>query len=786
MASPPGIGSATRAERAFAAAVALGSLLSALLVLFAPPLPYWGDRHTPHTHKPPLQLSSGSTVEQTFRWERRDLDRVALWFTPATLPKTGSLALDVIGPKDIRSAVVDFRDIPSSGISVSSFATPLRAPEGSEGRLRLRLRENRSIYLQYQITSSIYPDGRLFLDGKEIRGDLAFQMRYERPALGSRTAHVLFALAILAAGVITARLALRPATNSGDVPPLKRRDLLIAAVLGLSVSAFYGWFLLRPGFWVGAGDFSKDAAYLATGGEALRQGAWPAWSHLTCGGMAALGNPEGSTISLGTLFATVLPPDRALLLLLTIEGGLAAAGTLLLARTLGLGIGGSLTAALVTSLSSSFAYRTVEGLTPVGGAVAFLPWVFLGLVRARNSSPWWMIFSGTALAGMFLRGDVHVVVGVIIVLTAWSLVDATRHRSLKPLILLAGIGAVSYLWSSVKILPYLEEPSLIQRALPPYVAPLLRFGLFDDALLRLHDRDVTVPVLHGERPERWGNFGAYVGLIPLGLATLGLLTRSPLRTFLGVSLGISLLLSEGTFFEDLLRHSTVLGSLLRIPTRLFSVAVLFLGLAAGLGVVRLTSRLPRRPRSLANAAIVGLLLFDLSRATGGILNRNLAWDSAPPPSEPDVPTLAPHANVSPRHQRHPTKLLRAGFLLPQICGDQNNPPIFVKNLHTDIPLTAAPAALAPNRIILSAPPGPADVTIRERFVSAWSPSAGTVLEDRTGAVHLVLPRGHPEVVELRHVDPLARAEQVIFVLFLLTLGVLAARGARGIFSLFRL
>lgn len=769
-----------------------GSVLAAVLMFLAPPLPQWGDRHTPHVHKPPLLLSSGNQVEQTFRFEERSLDLVLLWAnTRVPLPTEGGVLLDVERDGATREARVAFRDVPPSGVLAFALKPPLHARLSSPGVLRVRLTNpDQTIALKYQITERIYAEGEIrYPPDKRVHGDLAFQLRYQRPALGTRTRQGLSALALALAGIVAAFL-LRPSMSS--TPPrstLGRREIWLALMVGAAVAVFYGIFLLRPGFWIGPTDFSKDAAYLASAADALRAGAWPVWSHRTCGGMALLGNPEGNTLSLGTLLALALPPDRALLWLLVLEAGLGGAGAFVLGRVLKLSRAGSVAAAVISLLSASFAYRIVEGLTPVGGAVAFLPWVFIGLIsaiRGPSAGPW-IFLTGTALAAMFLRGDVHVVVGVALIVAVWCVAVAVQRRTWRPLGVLLGIASVSLLWGNIKLLPYLEQPTLIGGELPPYVVPLAGARLLDDAFFRLHDRTFTVRPLHDKRPETWGNFGMYVGIPTVILGAIGLGTKHPSRWLVALAVLGTFLLSEGSLFEAVLRHMGPLDVLLRIPSRLWSIFTLFLGLSAGIGLDRLARYLPTTLRRVGIGVLLLALTLDLGTATATVFTNNLAWNSAPPTLRPAGPTLMSHASVSPNHERHATKLLRSGFLLPRICGDQNNPPIFTKSITDQVPLADVPSELRPNRILLVQPPGPAALTVRARSLSAWVANDAVVLEHAPpGALHLpdgslevVTPRTTPSVLELRFVDPLAPAEQLLFFVLLSALGLAGTNAISG-------
>lgn len=764
-----------RLRYGLSALLAAGAMVAAAFVLAAPALPQWGERHLPHLQLPPLLLRSGQTAAQTVRWEASPLDTVVLRVdAEQPRPGDGGIALTIEAGGRTEEHAIAFADVPPSGITVFALPNPLPVEPGSLGTLRVRLTQPaQQVALSYQLDSSKYPEGELTQPNKSTQGDLAFQLRYRRPALGSAQAHRGAAALLVLAGLVTAAI-LRWSPGSRNEEKLSKNDLWCALACGAVVMACYSLVLLRPGLWVGAGDFSKDAAYLATAAAALKSGSWPTWSHLTCGGMAALGNPEGNTISLGTLLALVVPPDRALLALLAVEGALSAIGTYVLARALGASRAGSATAALIASLSASFAYRIVEGLTPVGGAVAFSPWVFLGLVQTlKTKTGWWVLLSGTALAAIFLRGDVHVIVGVGALVVLWLLLAALFARSRWPLIVLAGIGATSLLFGSMKILPYFEQPKLIGGELHPYVVPLARFGLLDDALFRQHDRSFAVKPLHDRRHEQWGNFGAYVGLLPVVLAGIGALSRRRDRVLLAALTLAAFALSEGALFESFLRHHEPFGILLRVPSRLFSLFALFLGILAAMGFDRIRRDVPHRLRVLFGALVLGFLVFDLGLATRRILLRNTEWSQATLPQPAREPLLVSHVNTAPNHERHATTLLRTGFLLPKICGDQNNPPPFVKQLKESLALATVPSRLEPNRVFLTVPKGVTDQVVFERFTTSWASAEASLLEHETGALRVISRRATPGELLLRVVSPTVRAQQILFGLFLATLGALA-------------
>lgn len=755
--------------------VLAGSLLAAAALVSAPSLPEWGERHQPHHEPKSLLLPSGQRIGQSFAPIHSSLDAIAVWLDPAAgWPREGNLLIELEAGGRTSAATATLANIPESGLAVFQFPRPIRSPQGSEARLFVSLdRSDQRVALRYQIDATKYTEGALLHFDPRKQGDLAFQIRYRRPALGSRARQLGYATTIAAAGVVLAA-ALRQSQPHRILTDQKSRaDTQLAFILGGVTALFYLAFFWQPGWWVGPSDFVKDTSYITASAAAVRQSTWPVWSHLTCGGMPLLGNPEGNTFSLATLLALLLEPEQALWLTLALEAGLGAAGAYLFARSLHASRLAGILAAFIYSLSGVYAYRLAEGFSMLGGPMALIPWVFLGVQKGS------VLMGGLALAGMFLRGDVHVVIGVLAIVVLWCMYTMLRTRTWQPVRLLAGIAALAFLAASIKVLPYLEQPKLIGGTLHPYVAPLAQQGLLDEVFFKLPSRSVKIPVLHGELPEHYGNFGAYIGLLPVLLAVVGLLTKNRFRPYLLIGAAASFVLAEGTLFEYALRHIPPLDALLRVPTRLLPIFVLFVGILAAIGLDRI--RIRSSVGRLLAAVITAFVLIDLASASSTILTDNLWQRTTGAVTSPQQPTLAPHANFSRADVYYAGTLLRAGYLLPHVCGDQNNPPEFLGAIENPTLIASLPAHLAPNTTHLNTPADPGEYRIAQRFVPAFSADRGIVIPADDGSVVLLTPRSNGgQEVTLRYLSATTRSQQILTgLLVVLTAGLFAPKHGRG-------
>ena len=779
----------------------VGSGLAALFLLLSPSLPEWGIRHTPHNEPKFLPLVPEQTVEQTFLFEQPLLDGVAIWFHPTSpLPEEGTLNLTIFTKSGNYTSNLPITDMSPDGLAIFIFSPAIPARIDQPGTIRISATNTSSrLFLTYQIDATKYPEGQLYYSPNPTKvGDLAWQIRYQRPALSTSLIQWLYIIILILAGLASALILIyisrSPHTTDSSVTrepshlasshlssphqtspiPLAWRKSLVPCLLTFSVFLFYSFLLIRPGTWIGPSDFSKELSYVTASAEALRSFSWPVWSHYTCGGMSLLGNPESTTLSLSTLLALITSrPELSLWLTLALEASIASLGTFLLARALRLSTPASLLSAVIVSLSAVLPYKIVEGIVMVAGPVAFTPWVLLSLHQSiKSPSPAWLLLGGITLSAIFWRGDVHIIIGVITIMLLWSIASALRQRLLMPLLVLLTILLITFLGASIKALPYLEQIPLINAQVDPHSAQITQQRLWSDIFLHAYDRSHKIPVLHG-LPEHFGYFGAYVGIIPLFLVLLSLFSRHPWRRLGWLLLLISLLLADGFLYEHVLRYLGPLSSLLRMPSRLLTISVLVIALLAGLGFDRLLQATSHR-QNVARARFTWLLIcliflvfpaYDLSRVTSSILQQYLSQRSFTVLPPPTTPTLVAHLNSSPGNQKHASTLLQAGFLLPHLCGDQNNPPEFLSKITDSATLTDYPTIISPNKITIYQPPTHANVNIRSRFVSSWQPSAGTLIAAPDQSIQLITPANSLPSIQLQYQSATIRSQQILLITF---------------------
>ncbi|MBI3255625.1 MAG: hypothetical protein HYZ63_01515 [Candidatus Andersenbacteria bacterium] len=756
----------------------VGTWLAGLLVVagclvWAPRVPQWGQLHQAHAEQRWQRLGQGEVLYQTFTLEYPRVDTVAVWVGPGQNALAGAaLEITVLYDGQRQVVAVPLTYALSDGLLVARLPAPIGGKIGRSATLELRLQGSATpLNVQFQIDSVKYTDGEMSHSARSVKGDLAFQIHYERYALGTLWKHWLYASFLLAAGMVVAWVVRRPTPFSW---PLSRQDAWVAAAVAAVVVCFYGaWLLFWPGAWIGPGDFVKDVAYIAASSQALRSAAWPAWSHATCGGMPLLGNPEGNTLSLATLFAFAVPAEKALWLLLALEPGMGAAGVYVLARMWGVSRTGSVLAAVVGVGSAAYPYRIVEGFSMIGGAVAFMPWALVGFWQALKAPHVkYAALSGFSLAFIFWRGEVHILTALLICLLVWALVAVIRGGR-PALMMVVCVAALFFLAASPKLLPYLEQPDFFSRQYKPYVVRLMQDGLLHDVLFKVESRFSPVEVRHGRSSEEWANFGSYVGWLPLLLAFVGLCTRRRSWWIVSGGLLLSFVLAEGTLYDVWLRQVGPMAGLMRLPVRGLALTFIFLGMLSGAGLDALRTLFPSwRLGAIVAGAFVVAIALDLAAADSQVFVETLWPRTQVVATAVSSAILAKHDNASPGGLTHAGVLLRDGYWLPLLCADILAEPEFAKRMPATLPLAAVPMVITPNHIRLSASVPAAEHEVLARFDSAWVSPQAFVLPGAQGQMRII-PFVPYVPVDLWYIHALTRVEGLILCLvFVLILGMI--------------
>jgi hypothetical protein len=423
---------------------------------------------------------------------------------------------------------------------------------------------------------------------------------------------------------------------------IARRPVLVAALLYavLSVAMFapgfapgrtlsasdylwtaVPWKQLKPAGVPGLGS-NQEMADSATQFQPALQAARralpdvPLWDPYILSGRSFLGDPQSAVFSPFSVPSYVLPFWDSFAFVAALKLFVAALGTFLLGRALGMRFGG----ALLSGLVFGFSLWAVTWVSwPHMSVWAFLPWMCLA-AEACVRRPGPLPFAGLSLAvGLqFVGGHPASSLQVLLVLAVfWSvrtLATPALRRGLWPRALtFFGALAVGTALAAVALVPFAE---------------LLRHS--SDATARadasnlLHQPSRYLLGLF--MPDYWGRkasalqFGTgleerawYVGALPMMLGAIALALRPSLRRVaVAVTGAICLMVATGLppFYDIVLKlpgfDSTNNG-------RFAVVSVLCLAVLAGWGLDELTSSepMPARRRRLALGVAAGLLALPL-------------------------------------------------------------------------------------------------------------------------------------------------------------------------------
>ncbi len=465
----------------------------------------------------------------------------------------------------------------------------------------------------------------------------------------------------------------RPPRHVGRSQWLRRRPTVAAAVVyGLLSVALYAPALV-PGHTLSASDYLWTAAPWAAQRPADVRGFGanyelldsvlqfqpflrysrdrlpdaPLWNPYIGAGRPFVANAQSALLSPFSLPSYVLPFWWSLGLAATLKVFVAALGTYLLGRALGMRFGGALLAGVVYAFSLFF---LVWVTWPHTNVWALLPWLLLLADRvARASAPLPAAGLAVVVALQFFGGhpesNFHLL-AVTVVFFAFRLVvlrrDGAAPRAGPAAVAFAAALAGGAALAAITLLPFLE----------------LLSNTNDVAVRRSYWR-LSMPgeyLLGYALPDYWGRgtqtgIGAfaqgralYVGALPLVLATVAVAGRHSLLRVGVAAFGVLMLavvvgvppLPELTSYLPLIRTGNHI--------RLVIVVTLCLALLAGWGLDDLAAGRLRSRRAVL-AFTGGLLVLPVlvlaarGQLSAGLLGRALsvAWGFATPPASPFDP-----------------------------------------------------------------------------------------------------------------------------------------------------
>jgi Bacterial membrane protein YfhO len=363
----------------------------------------------------------------------------------------------------------------------------------------------------------------------------------------------------------------------------------------------------------------------------------PLWDPYIMAGRPFLANSQSAVLSPFTAPVYVLSLTKALGVAALLKLWVAAFGTFLFARAMGLRFGGSLLAGVVFAFGTFFVVWIPWPLTNI---FALLPWLLLAseLVVRRPT-----LLNGSALSALvalqFFGGHPETSFHTMIVVGAFfvfRLVQRARAGDARPeltqrVLAFAGAAVLGTAIAAITLLPLLEllvrSADYERRATQGATHISVRFigALFLPDYWGRPTQTIMVPFI--------SNRGWYAGGITLMLAVVGLVLR-PAAIRLAFAAFALLAFAVATGIEPIFGLITTLPGFAAAHNGRVVIFVLFaLAMLAGWGLDELSGRAawPRRRVALAAAAAIFCVPFvwmivagtlDLGQLKGAL---NLAW-----------------------------------------------------------------------------------------------------------------------------------------------------------------
>ncbi len=358
---------------------------------------------------------------------------------------------------------------------------------------------------------------------------------------------------------------------------------------------------------------------------------FPLWTPYYCGGNLLLANPQSPFLSPFFAFVLLFGAVVGLKLEVIAYFALGLAGMFLAARKLGCNALASVFASVVFMGGSWFAVRVVVGHTTFF-PFALLPLVFLFYLNAvsaqgLSAAVRWVAAAAITLAVLFLSGGIYPFYAAVLLLVSYSLLESVAVRKLVPVAAVAAILAFAVLLSSVKLVPVVDltsgvgaekdtqltSPAIVLKSLLSRDQDIPGNDFKTGRDLVPEGRQKELDTLAGKISWRWQEYSAYVGIIPLLLASLSVVAFRKNWKLIIAAL-FFMLLALGTYLPlgpwQLVRQLPFFSSL-HGPSRFIIVFVFLAALLAAKALSGLKVSSNRKIQTAIVAVLVLVVATDL-------------------------------------------------------------------------------------------------------------------------------------------------------------------------------
>jgi len=344
---------------------------------------------------------------------------------------------------------------------------------------------------------------------------------------------------------------------------------------------------------------------------------FPLWNPYSCGGNVFLAHPTSSFLSPFFMLVLIFGEIYGLKLQVIIYLIIGMFGMFLLIKQLKLSKFSCYFSSFIYMLGAMYPLRAAAGL--LGElSMALVPYLFLFYIKSAKNSKF--IFGAIFfLALMIFSGSLRTINIFNFFLLIYSIFWACQQKSFKPLKILFLIFTGAFLLCAVKTIPMFDFLFHNPRILDNPKGISLKEALFVLlARVRTYDPDWIVSSYD------WYHCGAYIGIIPLLLALLGMIYYFRVNWPLILTGLLFLLISMGKQFPINLWkivHLLPIYNMLHAPPRFILGVVFCLAVMSGYGLFGIENFVKNKPVlfKLLIPAIVIFVIFDLSFVNSSIL-----------------------------------------------------------------------------------------------------------------------------------------------------------------------
>lgn len=390
----------------------------------------------------------------------------------------------------------------------------------------------------------------------------------------------------------------------------KKHQWLIAGLIICAITP-----LAIGGFWFSRGQLGvSDWDYYFSYHHVLRQSilehhTFPLWNPYTCGGTAALADPEFPVITFTFPLELLFGVERGLRLAIFLSVATGAIGMLTLSRRLNLSVWAGLVAAIAYAFGSVNLLEIVEGHQNIFAAM-WIPWILYAWYSAYQSTgKHTLLQTHTLLCAVFLALTFYAAGIYLLMYTGIAFIGfmVIAKQKKRAALITAGAGILALGLSSFKLIPVFLWLSQFQDQV--YASSTSTLPYLHSIFLGryLHGAENIIQNQGGG----WHEYGAYLGPIVMVLTIIGLSTykKHRLARILCLAAVTAILISSsGPVLKPIFDQA---GFLPRSNiSRFVLFAVIPLCLLAGIGIDRLRG-LSRKGKQTLVHIIITLVAIDL-------------------------------------------------------------------------------------------------------------------------------------------------------------------------------